>query len=559
MKVPVISLNAKYVHLSPAPYALGAGVLAFARYPHEVIPLPRVVGKEREALLATVVGMEPDAVALSVYIWNIEEIKRLLPRLRAALPSIPIILGGPEVSYVVEKTLREMPEADYVLSGEGEEPFARLLDVLAEGGDIASVPGCGYRTEDGVFVPAPFIGKGTPPSPLDFGYAEALHGRIAYLEGSRGCPFSCAFCLSGRADGVRFFDIPRVKRDLLRLAEADTRTVKLVDRTFNADRARARELWAFLLQKRQSGEIREDVCFHFEIAGELLDEETLALLSTAPKGLFQMEIGLQSFHAPTLRAIRRAPVSERLCENISRLVQMGNIHVHIDLIAGLPLEDHKSFREGFDRAFSLGAHMLQLGFLKLLHGAPLREEPEKYPCTYDECAPYTVRETPALPEAALVDIALCEEGCERLYNSGKYRGTTRAAIACGVSPYTLFRNAGARLNTLPQGYTQDEEIALLLAFFSDILTPARARDLLLLDFLSTNPSCYTPKALRVKNPLFSRVKRALDARFPHTARRALAFLYTENCIAYADYDRRDPITGEYPVTRLEMKEFIAEL
>ena len=348
----------------------------------------------------------------------------------------------------------------------------------------------------------------------------------------------------------------RVKKDILTLANADTRTVKFVDRTFNADRARARELWCFILEKRASGEIPAGVRFHFEIAGELLDEESLTLLSGAPRGLFQMEIGLQSFHAPTLRAISRAPISERLLGSISRLVELGNIHIHIDLIAGLPLEDLSTFRAGFDRAYRLGAHMLQLGFLKLLHGAPMREQAEKYPCTYEKDSPYTVTSTPSLSADDLAEIALCEEGCERLYNSGKYKRTLSAALANGGSPYALLRDAGAALSTLPPAYTLDDEVRLLFDFFAEHLSRDRARDLLLWDFLATNPSCYTPKALRREDGSLARVKARLETLYPRKkdCRRAYAILYTEGCAAFADYGEKDPISGEYPVFQCSLQE-----
>ena len=554
MKVPVISLNAKYVHLSPAPYALGAGVLAFAKKTHEVLIWEGVAPKGEAPLLSYLADTRPDAVAFSVYIWNVESLKTLLPRVRESLPHAKIILGGPEVSYAVEESFSRMPDIDYILSGEGEVPFAGLLDVLDGGGDPVSVRGCSYPTESGVFVSEPYVGEGTPPSPLDFGYAEALSGRIAYLESARGCPFSCAFCLSGRVGGVRFFDLTRVKRDILRLANADTRTVKFVDRTFNADRARAREIIAFILAEREAGGIPDTVCFHFEIAGELLDEETLALLSRAPLGLFQLEIGLQSFSAKTLAAIHRSPVSERLCENIRRLVAMGNIHVHTDLIAGLPEEDLATFRAGFDRAFALGSHMLQLGFLKLLHGAPMREERGKFPCRYTETAPYTVTETPVLSSSDLADIALCEEGCERLYNSGRYRQTLAAVLAGGVSPYLLFRDAGEALSALAEGYTLDDEVAALARFFEKHLPAARVRDLLLLDFMAVNPSCYTPKSLWREDVRLAKVKRKIDGITPQRVgvRRAYAILYTEEKAAFADYDKKDPVTGRYEVKIVDL-------
>ena len=193
--------------------------------------------------------------------------------------------------------------------------------------------------------------------------------------------------------------------------------------------------------------------------------------------------------------------------------------------------------------------MLQLGFLKLLHGAPMREEPEKYPCTYMPTAPYTVKETPTLTETDLSDIALCEEGCERLYNSGKYQNTLGEALLDEGSAYLLFRDAGRALLRLGAGYTLDDEIRVLLAFFSERMPPARARDLLLLDFMAVNPSCYTPKTLRCEDGALARVKRKINEKHPlkEGVRRAYAILYTEGCAAFADYEEKDPVTGRYEV------------
>ncbi len=552
MKACIVSLNAKYVHLSPAPYALGAGVRAYAKLLHEVAVLDATVGQSEEGLLSAIAEQKPSLVGFCAYIWNITAIRHLLPRLKRLLPEAVIVLGGPEVSYTVGQVLADMLEVDCVLSGEGERPFAQLLDALEEGKSASDVPGCGYRRKDGTLnIPTPYIGEGTPPSPLDFGYAEALRGRIAYIEGSRGCPFSCAFCLSGRAGGVRYFDILRVKRDILRLAACGSRTVKFVDRTFNADSARARELWRFIMEKRAAGEIPAGVCFHFEIAGELLDGESFALLAGAPRGLFQMEIGLQSFSVETLRAIHRPPVTGRLTENIRRLVAMGNIHIHIDLIAGLPGEDLSSFRAGFDRAFALGAHMLQLGILKLLHGAPMREKSDAYPCKHEKEPPYRVTETPSLSEAALHEISLCEEGCERLYNSGKYLHIVKECLRFGDTPFDLLRDVGAALLTLRKPYTLDDEVGCLFAFFAERLSPERARDLLLLDVLCHNPSCYIPKVLRREDGALAALRRRVDGEHPRRAgvRRAYGILYTEGVAVWVDYDTPDPITGEYRVFR----------
>ncbi len=556
MNVTLLSLNSRYIHLSPAPYYLAAALLDTS---HTVTVLDHNVNEKREEVLADILRHAPDVLGVSVYIWNISYLRALLPEIRKALPCTRILLGGPEVSYHAEQTLRDIPEADAVLSGEGEEPFRAYCDTVSLGGQLSAAAGLSFREDGRVILGTPYIGSGTPKSPLDAGYAEALKGRIAYIESSRGCPFSCAFCLSGRCGGVRYFDMKQVKRDLLRLSR-ESRTVKFVDRTFNADRARARELLSFILS-HYGKEIPRGTCFHFELSGELLDEETLALFRSAPHGALQAEIGVQSFHAPTLRAIRRSAHTEKLSENIRRLLEGGNVHVHIDLIAGLPEESLSSFERSFDQAYALSPHMLQLGFLKLLHGAPMREEKEKYPCTFREEPPYEVLSTPVLTEQDLAYIHTVELGCDRLYNSGRYRRTLALWREKGSerSPFRLFYAAGKALRSLPSGYTLNDEISLLYSFFlAQGLEADELRDAMLLDFISVNSSRLVPSALRAEDPLYGRVKQALSRLCPEkkNVRRAVVLLKSREEAVFVDYTEKDPVTHAYPVTSLSITEIL---
>lgn len=544
MRILLVSLNAKYVHRTPAPYALAAGVKQYAKGDHEIKILDLTVNEPWETLVSAVTAEEAELYGFCCYIWNIALISRLLPSLRAAHPGARILLGGPEVSYRVESAFSELPEADLVLSGEGEWPFAALADAVAVGAPLSSVAGLSYRTVDGIHFGIPYVTELTPPSPLSAGYAEAVEGRIGYLETSRGCPFRCAFCLSGRVGSVRYFPMERVKEDILRLVSARPRMVKFVDRTFNADRRRAREIFAFLM-KCYGREIPREMSFHFEMSADLLDEETLSLLAQAPRGLFRMELGLQSFHPETLAAIHRAPTVERTVEGIRRLLALGNITVHIDLIAGLPLEDFASFRAGCSTALRLGAHMLQLGFLKMLYGAPLREE-GVYPCRYTQAPPYEVTATPALTEEEMARIHLAEMGCDRVYNSGRYRRTVAHLFQAVASPYDLMEAAGAALSRLAVGAPLREEVACLYTLFSRYTDASLLRDLMLLDHLTTNSSRDIPPVLRRPDPTYAQRKQARTA--GERGRVGFAILYARGEEAVVRYDTRDPITGEYPVT-----------
>ncbi|MBO7169970.1 MAG: DUF4080 domain-containing protein, partial [Clostridia bacterium] len=439
-----------------------------------------------------------------------------------------------------------LPEVDYIFSGEGERSFALLADALEEGVEPSEVLGCSFRKADGsLFVSSPCVEEEDPPSPILGGYVDALKGRIAYLESSRGCPFSCAFCLSGRVGGVRFFDLERVKRDILTLVAGGSKTVKFVDRTFNANGKRAREIFSFLLAQRGKA-IPKDVCFHFEMSGELLDEETLALLKTVPKGYFQMELGVQSLHGETLAAIHRSSQTEKLQASLRTLLSVGNIHTHLDLIAGLPKEDLATFEKSFDGVFALRPHMLQLGFLKLLRGAPMREERETYPCAFAEEAPYTVLSTPCLSAEELSVITLAEKGCDRLYNSRRYLETVELLLRnTPFSPFRLFAFAGEKLASLPAGYTLNDEVALLFNTFCGFVEKDRLLDALRQDYVESNSSGHLPPVLRMTgDEERARYKKILSALPKAKGRRSLVLLSTGEALL-AEYGEKDPVTGRY--------------
>ena len=544
MKVVLLALSSRYIHLSPAPYYLAA---ALGNMPATV--LDHSVGEPKEKILADILDEKPDVLGLSVYIWNISLLKSLIPEIKRSLPETLIVLGGPEVSYNVAETLTLFPYTP-ILSGEGEVPFLRLVEALKAGAPFDTVPACSYIKKDGsMHLSEPYIGTETPKSPRFAGYAEALKGRIAYIEASRGCPFACAFCLSGRCGGVRYFDMESVKADILALGKV-SRMVKFIDRTFNADRGRALDIFRFILS-HYGGDIPKGTCFHFEIAGELLDEETLLFLENAPHGVFRFEIGIQSFHSPTLKAIHRSPNTEKLLNNIQRLTRKGNVIVHVDLIAGLPKEDLATFKESFNTAYALSPHMLQLGFLKLLHGAPMREKRELYPCEYKADPPYEVTSTPWLSEKDLQALHTAEHALDRFYNSHRY---TRTLSLWKREPFELFLLLGQALQNAKDPLTLDEEISLIYHFFANAgIEESTLRDALLLDFLATNSSRLTPTVLRREDKRLKAIKGTLAERFPVKSgtRRAVALL-RDGQAAFVDYTEKDPVSGEYPLAILSI-------
>lgn len=538
LQVFVMGINSKYIHSSLAPWCLKAAV----KNPAVLVAVGEgTVNENPSAVMERMIDARPQVLGFSTYIWNIRFIRQLLPGLRAALPDTVFLMGGPEVSYNTAEVLRENPEIDYILSGEGEEPFRLFTEALINGDDPSGIPGLCSRE----FTAIPHIAEEEPDSPYTEEYLKALKGRIAYLETSRGCPFSCAFCLSGRCGRVRCFSLERAKEELVLLANSGTQTVKLVDRTFNAQPKRAAELVQFILDSYLK-EIPAGVCFHFEIAGDILTSELIRLFGEAPKGLFQLEIGLQSFHEVTLEAVARKTDLQKLQKNIRALLENDNVHTHIDLIAGLPREGFSEFRESFNRAFALGPHMLQLGFLKLLHGSPLEEMEAG---VFSSQPPYEVISTPWITGEELARLSLIEDALERLWNSGRFRRTVELTLKTAVSPFDLFLDFAEQTGRVEK-VSLDAYTAITYRYFSKILGDGPCRDVMLLDRLTTNSSGKLPPCLRQEpmGALLLRLDEDPETKRKPGIKRAAAKLSTGD-ILWVDYEEKDPVTGYYPYKR----------
>ena len=322
---------------------------------------------------------------------------------------------------------------------------------------------------------------------------------------------------------------------------------------------RAAEIWRFIITNQGSA-IPEGVCFHFEIAGDLLDEEALTLLETAPRGLFQFEIGLQSFNDRTLEAVRRKTDTKRLVVNICRLTAAGNIHIHIDLIAGLPFEDIASFEAGFNTAYTLRPHMLQLGFLKLLHGAEMRLESHRYPCRFSSQPPYQVLETPWLTEDELKRLQATDTAVNRLYNSGRFRRTLEYVLQrTGWTPFRLFAAAGAYLNENGRPRMSLDELTALVydcLSTSPEVDKKALRDMMVLDRLATDPGGRLPEVLWIPDPRRKKVLTAIntaeESRLQKGVKRGFTVLASENAAVWVDYTERDPVTGEYDLHKVTL-------
>ena len=535
--VAICALNAKYIHSSLAPWCLAAGVAQDAKTVSAHVVEGTINEKETD-VLSRIMSLHPDAVTFTCYLWNIAQTLRL-----------------------AAEVLAEHAHIDCILSGEGETSLPALLNALANGENtlatVENLPIDGLCTR--AKISAPCVLHGAVPSPYTADYLAKLGGRIAYLETSRGCPYTCAFCLSGRCGKPRYFSLDTAKENILALANSGAQTIKFIDRTFNANPRHANAILAFILE-HYGKEIPRGICFHFELAGDILREETFALFEKAPLGAFQLEIGMQSFCAKTLTAIRRKTDVEVLKNNIVRLVAMQNMHIHIDLIAGLPYEDLATFGESFNIGYALGANMLQLGFLKLLHGAAMREEPQIYPCQFTQTPPYEVTETPWLSAADLAVLTAAEDALERVYNSGRFVDTAKYLIAItGMKPFDFYCALGAKSKTLGTHHVPlDDYTALLYAYGKTLpnVNAAALRDAMVCDRLATNATGRLPACLQVKDAqLLAAVRRLagnVDTAPQKGIQRGVALLYGAKEICYADYCAADknPLTGRYPLQRI---------
>ena len=496
MKVVISCLNSKFVHASLSIWCLAAGVREFSKKPSDVVILESTINGDTVSFAEKILSEKPDVVAFSCYIWNVSktlEISKIIKQNH----DCKIVLGGPEVGYRPKDVLEKYEFIDFVLSGEGEWSFPDFIDNLS--GDLYAVSGLTYRENGKITSVAEKEYFSTPPSPYSDEFFEKLNGRIAYIETARGCPYRCAFCLSGRCSPLRFFDLERVKEDIIKLANSGTKTIKFVDRTFNANTDRAIEILLFI-KENYGKTIPENVCFHFEIAGDILKESTLEILASLPSGAVQLEIGMQSFNEQVLKTINRKTNTKKLIENIKKLMSFNNMHIHIDLIAGLTGEDFESFKKSFNIGYSLKSHMLQMGFLKLLYGADMRENSEKYPCEFNLEPPYEVISTPWLSAQEIKTLKNCEDALDRLYNSGRFLFTLEYLTEqVGIAPFDVFNDFGNAVDGSKMKLCDYAE--KLYNYFSTKCDKEILREKILCDLLSSSLTVQIPEILKRKDPL----------------------------------------------------------
>lgn len=440
MKVLLTAVNAKYIHSNLAIYSMKAYAEQKGCPGAEIQLAEYTINQQQDGILRGIYEKKPDLLCFSCYIWNISFVRELIRDVKKILPKTRIWVGGPEVSYDAEDLLKEMPQVTGVICGEGEETFAEVVRTYAqwekqeqEPGKLADVPGIVYRDGEKLV----FTGNRDilNMDELVFPYENLslFEHKIIYYESSRGCPFSCSYCLSSIDKKLRFRSLLLVKKELQFFLDHQVPQVKFVDRTFNCKKEHAMEIWKYI--KEHDNGITN---FHFEIAADLLTEEEIGLIAAMRPGLIQLEIGVQSTNERTLQEIRRKTSFQEICKKVRAVAEGENVHQHLDLIAGLPYEDYKSFQKSFCDVYALRPQQLQLGFLKVLKGAYMEEMADAYGCVYKSKEPYEVLKTKWLTYGEISRLKGIEEMTEVYYNSGQFFYTLEALVKEFPDAFTMY-------------------------------------------------------------------------------------------------------------------------
>ena len=430
------AINAKYIHSNLAVYSLKAYA---KKYQNQIGLAEYTINQNPDDILKGIYRDHPEVLCISCYIWNISYVKNLIREVHKVLPDTVIWLGGPEVSYDARKVLEEHPEVTGVMKGEGEVTFLELAGFYLEGiSELAKIEGITYRDGDQI-QENPWRGI-TDLSTIPFVYKDLkkFENRIIYYESSRGCPFSCSYCLSSIDKKLRFRDLELVKEELQFFLDHNVPQVKFVDRTFNCKHDHAMAIWKYLIA-HDNGITN----FHFEVAADLLNEEEIALIRTMRPGMIQLEIGVQSTNPDTIREIHRKMDFAQVSEVVTRVQEGHNVHQHLDLIAGLPYEDYDSFGKSFCDVYQLRPQQLQLGFLKVLKGSFMYQAAPEYGCVCQSREPYEVLYTRWLPYDDVLRLKLVEEMVEVYYNSNQFGKTLRAIEKLFDNPFALYEALGA--------------------------------------------------------------------------------------------------------------------
>lgn len=539
MKILLAACNAKYIHSNLAVYDLKA---YSSDYDKEVLLREYTINQPKDEILKDIYGSGADVVCFSCYIWNISFVRELIRDLAKILPETAFWAGGPEVSYDAEKFLTEMPEMTGVLVGEGEKTFHDLLEYYIDGkGSLGEIRGIAYRDGEEIRHNGWRELMNLSEIPFVYQHLEEFENRIIYYESSRGCPFSCSYCLSSIDKKLRFRDLELVKKELQFFLDHKVPQVKFVDRTFNCKHEHAMAIWKYILE-HDNGVTN----FHFEVSADLLRDEEMDLMAKMRPGLIQLEIGVQSTNPETIRAIHRHMDLDKLKRCVDRVHSFRNIHQHLDLIAGLPYEDYDTFHRSFNDVYQMKPDQLQLGFLKVLKGSLMQGEAEKYGIVHKEKEPYEVLSTNWLPYGDVLKLKAVESMVEVYYNSGQFQHTLEYLVPLAKDAFTFYESLGAFYEK--KGY-------------SEISHSRMRRYEILLEYLQEETDVSVEKAsqkmlydLYLREKLKKRPSFAPDQKVYETAiwdyrkanhipKTAHIEVFENGRAVLFDYERRDPLSN----------------
>ena len=545
MKILLVACNAKYIHSNLAVYDLQAYASDYADH---IVLKEYTINQQKDDIMRDIYLEHPDVVCVSCYIWNISFVKELMADLIKILPGADFWAGGPEVSYDAEKFLTENSEFKGVMVGEGEETFKELAGYYVEKNpqDLKNMTGICYRDGDQIIHNGWRQIMDLSSIPFIYKDLSEFKNRIIYYESSRGCPFSCSYCLSSIDKKLRFRDTETVKKELQFFIDNKVPQVKFVDRTFNCKHDHAMAIWKYI-NEHDNGVTN----FHFEISADLLREEELQEMSTMRPGLIQLEIGVQSTNPDTIKAIHRTMDFEKLKGIVDRIHSFGNIHQHLDLIAGLPYEDYDSFRHSFNDVYALKPQQLQLGFLKVLKGSHMMEMCREYGIVYKTQEPYEVLSTKWLDYDHVLKLKTVENMVEVYYNSGQFQNTLEYLENFFQDAFSIYERLGSFY--MEKGYgdvshTRMRRYEILLEFLEDVpeISMDQVKDQMVYDLYLRENLKSRPGFARDQKPFERQIwdfrKREKVAKNAHVE------VFADGTVLLFNYADRDPLTNNAHVT-----------
>ena len=548
MKILLAACNAKYIHSNLAVFNLRAYA---SEYRDSILLREYTINQQKDDIMRDIYRAGADVVCFSCYIWNITFVKELMEDLARILPDTDFWVGGPEVSFDAEEFLEANPHVKGVMVGEGEETFLELVKYYVEGRtQLEGISGIAYRDDNDVQHNGWREVMDLSTVPFAYENMDDFANRIVYYESSRGCPFSCSYCLSSVDKKLRFRSLDLVKKELQFFIDRKVPQVKFVDRTFNCRHDHAMAIWKYITE-HDNGVTN----FHFEISADLLREEELELMKNMRPGLIQLEIGVQSTNPDTIRAIHRTMNLEKLTALVAKIHSFGNIHQHLDLIAGLPYEDYDSFRHSFNEVYAMKPQQLQLGFLKVLKGSHMMEAKEEYGIVYKSREPYEVLSTRWLSYGEILRLKMVESMVEVYYNSGQFRNTLNYLGPYFADAFGLYEALGAFYEKKGYGEISHSRIrryVILLEFLEeypqisvDAAADRMIYDLYLRENLKSRPAFASSQKQWEK--MIWKYRRDHDV-----AKTAHIEVFRDGKVLLFDYTRRDPLMNNAYVEEITL-------